>query len=62
LAQAEERIWRAGRNIERQRKIVAGLERDGRDATAARDLLRQFEELQAMHNGERARLLAELAT
>jgi hypothetical protein len=37
------------------------LERDGHDTKAARAILDQFEELQAMHLADRARILRELS-
>lgn len=63
LAQAEEHIALGEKHIARQRGIVAEMERDNHDAVAAsaRDLLRQFQELQVEHNSHRDRLLKKLA-
>jgi len=60
LAQAEEAVRLGRSHIARQIEIVAELERDGHDATTARELLRTFEDLQVQHEGHRDRLLAEL--
>jgi arginine repressor len=62
LAQAREHIAIGEKNIARQTEIVADLERDGHDVTAARQLLAQFEELQALHIADRNRLEKELAS
>jgi hypothetical protein len=60
---AEEHVAQGERHIARQREIIAELEHDGHDvaAAAARDLLRQFEELQGLHIAHRDRLKDELA-
>ncbi len=62
LALAERHVADGERVVARQRAIVAELERDGHDATAAqaRQLLAQFEELLALHVGDRDRLRREL--
>jgi hypothetical protein len=39
LAEAEEHIATGGKNIARQRKVIAQLERDGRDTASARTFL-----------------------
>jgi hypothetical protein len=46
--------------IARQREIVSRPERDGHGAKAARELLAQFEELQAMHVADCDRRRKEL--
>jgi hypothetical protein len=61
LAQAREHVATGEKNIARQRQIVAQLERDGHNASAARQSLAQFEELQAMHIADRDRIEKELA-
>jgi hypothetical protein len=60
LALAEEHVALGATNVARQREIIAKLERDGHDATQARALLAQFEQLQATHVTDRDRLLSEL--
>jgi cell division protein FtsX len=62
LAQAERHVALGARHLVRQRVIVADLERDGHVAAAAtaRDLLRQFEDVQALHVSDRDRLRREL--
>jgi hypothetical protein len=60
LAQAEAHIALGDRNIVHQRELVAELERDGHDTAEAKRLLASFEELQAMHIAERARIQCEL--
>jgi hypothetical protein len=62
LAQAEQHVAQGERHITRQRELIAELERDGHDVTAAsaRDLLRLFEELQIMHVADRDRYRREL--
>jgi hypothetical protein len=59
LAEAEEHIA-TGKNIARQRDLIAQLERDGHDTASAKTFLREFEQLQAMHIAEREQLLREL--
>ncbi len=61
LAQAERHVAEGERHIARQRQIVVELESDGHDLEAARDLLAQFETMQAMHVADRDRLRGELA-
>jgi len=57
LAEAEAYIIRGERHIRQQRELVAELEREGRDATAARKLLAIFEDLRRQYLAERDRLL-----
>lgn len=59
--QAESHLTLAQSHLERQRQIVAEAERDGHDATKARELLALFEESHARHVEERDRLVSELA-
>lgn len=60
LAQAERHVAEGERRIARQRELVAELARDGHDTDQATQLLRQFEELQALHVVDRDRLRKEL--
>jgi uncharacterized membrane protein len=60
LARAEQHIAECEQHITRQREIIAQFERDGHDAATARQLLKTFEELLAMHIANRHRLLDEL--
>jgi hypothetical protein len=60
LAQTERHVAEGKQQVARQREIVAELERDGHNAAAARDLLRLFEEMQAMHIADRDRILEDL--
>jgi hypothetical protein len=48
LAQANRHIVEAARRIARQELLIAKLEHNGRDTTAAAELLRQFEEIQQL--------------
>ena len=43
LARAEKNVADSERNVQRQREIIARLERQGLDAKIAKDLLVQFE-------------------
>jgi hypothetical protein len=61
LAQARRHVAIGERHIARQRELVIELERDGHDASSAKQLLVQFEELQALHIADRDRLEQELA-
>jgi hypothetical protein len=61
LAQAERHIEAGARIVRRQRELIAELQRDGHDAKEARRLLKQFEDVQAMHLTEHDRLIKELA-
>ena len=58
LAQAEQIAALGRSHIERQRRIVAQLSRDGHDVHQARELLRVFEELQVQNEAFRDQLLA----
>ena len=61
LAEAEDHVAEGQTRLNRQREIVAELERDGHDSAMARELLRQFESVQAMHIAGLARVTRELA-
>ena len=60
LYMAERHVAIGEGHIARQHELIAELERGGHDATAARALLRKFEELQKLHWDDRDRLLKEL--
>jgi Fe2+ or Zn2+ uptake regulation protein len=62
LEQADRRVTLGERHVERQREIIAELERNGRDSTQARELLAVFLATQATHVSWRDRLLEELKT
>jgi len=61
LALAERHVADGEKHVARQKQLVAELERDGHDAKQARDLLKQFEDFQAIHVAERNRLRSQLA-
>ena len=56
LEQAERYVEQGAERVERQTRLVTELERAKRDTTHARKLLANFQEWQAMHIAERARL------
>ena len=60
LAAAERRVTEGRRLVEIQLRIIAGLERDGRDTTLARQLLGALQETQAAYLANRDRLRREL--
>ena len=61
LLQVEHHVMQGQRHVERQREIVAKLEKiRSADANSARALLAQFEDMQAMHIADRDRLYREL--
>jgi hypothetical protein len=60
LAQAERHIDTGEQHVCKQRSLIAKLEKDGHDPAGARQLLEQFEEIQAMHIADRDRIRAEL--
>ena len=60
LAQAERQVAQGERYIVGQMAIIFKLREDGHDTTKAVRLLRLFEELQAEHVADRARLWEEL--
>jgi hypothetical protein len=61
LEMAERHVTEGERHIMRQCELIAALKRDGHDMTTARELLAQFEEMQALHIADRDRLRQELA-
>jgi hypothetical protein len=56
----EDAVQRGQRNIDRQREAISALERDGKDATIAKALLKIFEKANEIHVADRDRLI-ELA-
>ena len=61
LREAEARIKLGKQHIECQRQAIAELEQAGRDATAARELLRTTESLQALRIERFKQLRREVA-
>lgn len=61
LHQAERHVAQGERHIASQKAIVVRLTMDDLDAKAARALLLQFKEMQALHVADRDRLRAALA-
>ena len=57
---AELRVQRGQRNIDRQHEIVSALERADQDATIAKALLKIFEKALAIHVADRDRLTKRL--
>jgi hypothetical protein len=55
---AELRVQRAQRRLDRQREAVAALERADQDATKAKRYLRILEKALAIHVADRDRLIA----
>jgi hypothetical protein len=60
LVQAEKRVALGANHIARQKVFVLGLDRLGNNATAANELLRQFEKIQAIQIEHRDALIREL--
>jgi hypothetical protein len=60
LATALRHVSEGESHIAQQHGIIASLERDGFDTSAAKAVLLQFEELQDMHIAERDRLKTEV--
>jgi hypothetical protein len=61
LAQVERHVALGREQIDNQYRIIAELESDGHDTTAAIDLLRQFIEVQELHEQDRDWLVSKLA-
>ena len=61
LAKAEQHIAIAKKQIDDQYRIIAKLESKGHDTTVAVDLLKQFLEMQELHEHTRDRLMNKLA-
>ena len=61
LEDAELRVRRAQRRLDRQREAVAALERAGQDAAKAKRFLGLLEKALAIHVADRDRLAKQLA-
>jgi len=61
LEEAEEAIRHCRRHQDRQRAMIEKRERTGHDASHARTLLTTLRQLQAEHEANRDRIVAELA-
>jgi hypothetical protein len=59
LALAQRHVREAEQHVDRQRQLIAELERDGHDVTLANALLDQMEQLYVMHMSDRDRLQKE---
>jgi hypothetical protein len=59
LQQTDSHIALGEKHLERQHKIIAELQRDGHDTTAATDLLATLEETQRLHVDTRKTILEE---
>jgi hypothetical protein len=60
LALAERPVTEAEHHVNRQRQVIADLERHGHDTESARYLLSQFEEMLAIQVADRDRLRGDL--
>ena len=60
LALAERHVREGQQRVARQLRLMEELERDGHDIASARDLLHQFEMLQATFVADRDRVRGEL--
>jgi len=60
LAQAERHVEESRQVVERQRALIAALERDDHSTTRARELLARFEAIQQTHIEDRDRTAQEL--
>jgi len=60
LLPAEARVANGDWRVEKQRRLIARLERDGQDTSEARMLLAELEETRKLHIAGRDRLLREL--
>ena len=61
LELAKRHVEQGRDHVARQAELAAKLQRDGHDAGDAQRLLRQFEDMLALHIADRDRLQAELA-
>ena len=61
LQLANKHVAKGEQHLANQRELICQMERDGHNSTEARRLLKEFEELQAMHIADRERLLQEKA-
>ncbi len=60
LAVAEAHVTTGEDRLHRQREIIHELERDGQDTSQERELLAQYEGMQAMRLEDRERILSDL--
>jgi hypothetical protein len=60
LSEAEGYVAEGMRRVEKQRKIIANLERSGHNTLRAESLLRMLEDILAVHVAHRDRLRKEL--
>ena len=60
LEMARSHVALGEKHLARQRELILELYRDGHDTRQARELLKQFEELQALHVSDCKRLEQEL--
>jgi hypothetical protein len=60
LGAAQRHVAQCEKNIANERAIIAELERDGHDATAAREVLRECEKVRGLYARDRERVLKEL--
>jgi hypothetical protein len=56
---AELRVQRGQRNIDRQAEVISALERDNRDTTMPKALLKIFEKANEIHIADRDRLVKD---
>ena len=61
LEQAERHVRQGAVHLQNQRALIERLETGGHDTKESRRLLQQFEEMQALHVGDRDRLRETLA-
>jgi hypothetical protein len=61
LARAERHIALGNEQIDNQYRIIAELDTEGHDTTAAINLLKQFIETQEYHERDRGRIMSKLA-
>ena len=60
LAQAESHIAIGEEHLRKQRRIIAELEEHGHNTKMARELLKEFEDVQTMHVADKERVLKEI--
>jgi hypothetical protein len=60
LQEAERHVAQGLEHIDKERRIIAELDRDGHDTSTARELLKTLEQSQRMHEEHRDHIKAEL--
>jgi hypothetical protein len=60
LAAAEQHVVLCDKSLANMKSMIAELERDGRDASAARQVLRECQQVRGLYAGDRDRLIGEL--